>query len=199
MVRTQKNGVTFKRIEETLFYRRIHENGLTTNTETNYGSKLRKHYIELTNSKTSFGPLNELKISDFIRIYTKTEISKINYYYNTPTKPVIETPQHNTIDTLKQVYSKSTESNNNDKPVNTNNEILSKPIEKVDNSGVNIIRQNVLSLLSDKKVVKKTDKDLIDQKRQNNRDVVIPYTLPPVKKNGRTSGINTKRGGGFNF
>jgi glycosyltransferase involved in cell wall biosynthesis len=199
MVRTQKNGVTFKRIEETLFYRRIHENGLTTNPETNYGSKLRKHYIELTNSKTNFGPLDEMKISDFTRIYTKTEITKISYRNIIPTKPVIETPQHSTEDTLKQVYSKSTVINNKVKPINTEDKIPSKPIEKVDNSEVEDIRKNILSLLSDKKVVKKINKDLIDQKRQNSRDVVIPYTIQPVKKTSRTSGINTKRGGGFNF
>lgn len=199
MVRTQKNGVTFKRIEETLFYRRIHENGLTTNPETNYGSKLRKHYIELTNSKTNFGPLDELKTSTFIRIYPKTDIGKINYYYNTATKPVIDTPQHSTIDTLKQVYSKNTFVDTDSKLVNTNNEATSKSIEKSDNSTVEDIRKNILSLLSDKKVVKKIDKDLIDQKRQNSRDVVIPYTVPSGKKTGRTSGINTKRGGGFNF
>lgn len=199
MVRTQKNGVTFKRIEETLFYRRIHENGLTTNPETNYGSKLRKHYIELTNSKTNFGPLDELKTSTCIRIYPKTEITKINYYNITPVVPVVETPQHNTIDTLKQVYSKNIFEDTNDKPVNKNNEVPSKSIEKSDNSVAEDIRKNVLSLLSDKKVVKKIDKDLIDQKRQNSRDVVIPYTVPPVKKTSRTSGINTKRGGGFNF
>jgi hypothetical protein len=106
---------------------------------------------------------------------------------------------YSTEDTLKQVYSKSTVIDNTVKPINTEDKIPSKPIEKVDNSEVEDIRKNILSLLSDKKVVKKIDKDLIDQKRQNSRDVVIPYTIQPVKKTSRTSGINTKRGGGFNF
>lgn len=157
MVRAQKNNVTFKETEETLFYRRIHENGLTTNPETNYGSKLRKQYIQLTNSKTNFGPLNELKTSTFTRIYPKTEINKIN------------------------------------------SKLSSKPVEKLDNSEIENIRKNVVSLITQQKVKRVVDKEFIDKKRQESVQEVIPYTIPPNKRYIKGVGLSNKKSPGFNF
>ena len=209
MVRIQKNGVTFNWTKELLFYRRIHNKGLTTLPETNYGSKLRKRYIALTNSKTNFGPLDDLKTSTFIRSYTKTEITKMGYRNITPTKPVKVitevtptkpvkvitevTPIDNTKVLSRLVVEKHIKSSpiivESEKPL-----IPTKPNES--KSEPDKVKENILNLLS-------------DYKPKILKSKVIPNTVinPPTFKESLlnnkskkvSNGVTLGKGLGFNF
>jgi len=68
MSRLYKNNIQFKYTNTPSFYRRIHNNSLTQNPETNLSSKLRHNYSRIINSKSNFGPLSKLHIEDYIEI-----------------------------------------------------------------------------------------------------------------------------------
>ena len=50
------------------FYRRIHENGLTSRTDTGMGSPLRAHYVKLSMNKKVAGPLEIMVTEPFVYI-----------------------------------------------------------------------------------------------------------------------------------
>jgi hypothetical protein len=198
MVRIQKNGVTFNWVEKLLFYRRIHDKGLTTNPETNYGSKLRKYYIGLTNSKTSFGPLYELKISDFDRVYTKLKIEK--RYQNTPVKVITEiSPIDNTkvLDNLvvdKYLKSQSTIVKSEEQLITTKSDK-----SKSESDG---IKDNILNLLSGYKPKILKTKVIPNNPKIPNKVVIPPTfkeTLSTNKGKKGSNGVTLGKGQGFNF
>jgi hypothetical protein len=203
MVRIQKNGVTFYWAKELLFYRRIHNKGLTTLPETNYGSKLRKRYIALTNSKTNFGPLDDLKTSTFVRSYTKTEINKMGYRNIAPTKPVKVITEVTPIDNTKVLDSLVVEKHIKSHPIIVESEkplIPTKSNEsKSESDG---IKDNILNLLSGyKPKILKTKVIPNNPKTPNN--VVIPPTFKEQSLNNKSkkgsNGVTLGKGQGFNF
>lgn len=198
MVRIQKNGVTFNWVEKLLFYRRIHDKGLTTNPETNYGSKLRKYYIGLTNSKTSFGPLDELKISDFDRVYTKLKIEK--RYQTTPVKVIMETPPIDNTKVLDNLvvgkYLKS-------KPtiVKSEEPLIPTKSDKT-KSESDSIKDNILNLLSVYKPKILKTKVIPNNPKIPNKVVIPPTfkeTLSANKGKNVSNGVTLGKGRGFNF
>jgi glycosyltransferase involved in cell wall biosynthesis len=68
MGRMYKNNIKVKLTEHPLFYRRIHADSLTKKSETGYHSSLRKEYHNISKNKRYFGPLSELKISQFSEV-----------------------------------------------------------------------------------------------------------------------------------
>ncbi len=65
-LRLLNNGIKFKFInEKILFYRRIHEQGLTSRKDTGGGSDLRRMYNDKIINKNYRGPLSELHTSEF--------------------------------------------------------------------------------------------------------------------------------------
>lgn len=208
MGRIQKNGIKINSTKSILFYRRLHSKGLTSDPKTNFGSSLRKEYVQMSKDKKYFGPLEEMKTSEFKIIYNKLDFTDIILKDNTKTinRNVVLTinEEPTTSDNVEVIKkTKTNQFEKYDKPVKSKS-IETEPIVEFKTTETNIpnnksVIDNVLMLLSNKKVVKKIDKDLIDQKRENSRDVVIPYITQSSKKTSRTSGINTKRGGGFNF
>ena len=198
MVRLQKNGVTFKLTNNSLFYRRIHLKGLTSSPETNYGSKLRKHYVELSKAKTDFGPLKELTISEFDVIYNKLKIEK-KYFLNPPkvVKEII--PIDNTKVLDKVVVEKHIK-----KPeilvVTEEPLIEDKTIET--KNDVNTVKDNILNLLSGyKPTILKTP--IVKDRPKIPVKVVIPPTIKETLSNNKDKksgvGVTVRKGGGFNF
>jgi glycosyltransferase involved in cell wall biosynthesis len=55
MIRLRKSKTKILQTEDILFYRRIHNNGLTSKPETGYRSILRQKYVRMTNNKVGIG------------------------------------------------------------------------------------------------------------------------------------------------
>ena len=74
------NGIKFKFIKDILFYRRIHENGLTSRRDTGTGSEIRRKYVDIILTKTERGPLTELTTYPFKNIndVNKSKVQEIN-------------------------------------------------------------------------------------------------------------------------
>lgn len=74
------NGIKFKFIKDILFYRRIHENGLTSRRDTGTGSEIRRKYVDIILTKTEMGPLTELTTYPFKNIndVNKSKVQEIN-------------------------------------------------------------------------------------------------------------------------
>lgn len=70
MVRLYKNNIKIKLTNILMFYRRLHDKGLTSQSSTGYGSQLRKEYSEIINAKTYFGPLPEMFTEDYVEVQT---------------------------------------------------------------------------------------------------------------------------------
>ena len=79
-LRLAYKGIRFKFIDEILFYRRVHENGLTSRKDTGGGSDLRKRYNDIILSKNNRGPLERLHTTNFLKIedVDKTKVQEIN-------------------------------------------------------------------------------------------------------------------------
>jgi hypothetical protein len=67
--RLDRNYIEIKLTSDLLFFRRLHDKGLTSDVKTNYESPLRKKYVEISNSKTDFGPLPKLSTAGFSLVY----------------------------------------------------------------------------------------------------------------------------------
>jgi glycosyltransferase involved in cell wall biosynthesis len=65
MGRMYKNKVRVHVFDEVMFYRRLHPDGLTSNPETGFGSKLRDNYARISRNKRYFGPLNRLVTEEY--------------------------------------------------------------------------------------------------------------------------------------
>lgn len=138
---------------------------------------------------------NKVRVIDVIKNLYRNEIN-YSSYYNVNTKHPFGIEE-------KMEFSKSEIAliklrvNKEVKKVET--VVIEQIKEELPVNRVEEIRKNVLSLLSDKKIVKITDKNLIDQKRKNTQEEVIPYSLPPNKKYVKGAGLSNKKGSGFNF
>jgi glycosyltransferase involved in cell wall biosynthesis len=71
-LRMMKNGYKIKVSNNTDFFRRIHNNGLTSRSETGYNSKLRADYRKIYHNKKDFGPLPKKVTELFTFIPVKT-------------------------------------------------------------------------------------------------------------------------------
>jgi hypothetical protein len=77
--RIRKRNILTKMTPETLFYRRIHNFGLTSRKDTGYGSELRKKYKEIIDSRIKYQDPERLNSVDFIIIHTnKIEMPKLS-------------------------------------------------------------------------------------------------------------------------
>lgn len=210
MARIQKNSVRMSLTKEMLFYRRIHNKGLTSDSKTNYGSDLRKHYVKLSREKTNFGALDELKISDFSVIHNKLDFTNVNLF-NENQKIISKTIEtNNTINDvikkldvnseIKIIDSKHPEVK---KYVNPVEEKVIKPepiLEfKTDNNiSNNNIKETVLSLVnSNSKIVRtlgpNTNKDNIINKRIEQKPIkepINPIDKPKIKRLNGKFGFN---------
>ena len=79
-LRLAYKGVRFKFIDEILFYRRVHEGGLTSRKDTGGGSDLRKKYNDIILTKKNRGPLEKLHTTSFSNIdeVDKTKVQEVN-------------------------------------------------------------------------------------------------------------------------
>ena len=79
-LRLAYKGIRFKFIDEILFYRRVHESGLTSRKDTGGGSDLRKRYNDIILLKNNRGPLERLHTTNFLKIENvdKTKVQEIN-------------------------------------------------------------------------------------------------------------------------
>ena len=68
VLRLAKNKYKIKISNKVNFYRRIHNNGLTSRPDTGLKSKLRNDYRKLYSKKTNYGPLPEKVVENFILI-----------------------------------------------------------------------------------------------------------------------------------
>jgi glycosyltransferase involved in cell wall biosynthesis len=205
MARIQKNGVRTSLGKEILFYRRIHSKGLTSDVKTNYGSSLRKHYVELSRQKTNFGPLDELITSEFVLIYnnldftdvtvanqltTIKEIPKVDNKPNTQVDEVIKKLDNTTA--VRVVESRIPEVKKYVKPVEEKT-VKPEPVTEFKLEETNIsnnnVRETVLSLVrSNTKVVRQVDpnvnKDAIINRRSETKPIEKPtktVTEPKIK------------------
>jgi glycosyltransferase involved in cell wall biosynthesis len=199
MGRIQKNGIKINSTKSILFYRRLHSKGLTSDPKTNFGSSLRKEYVQMSKDKKYFGPLDELKTSEFIVIYNRLDFTNIKRTNENSNQKVIskidKTTNNKTIEVIEKldktssvrvVDSKNPEIKKYVKPVE---EKVLKPepiVEfKMDETNIsnNNVRQNVLSLLSsNNKIVRKADVG-------NNKDVIINRRneTKPIEKPNKTN------------
>lgn len=215
MARIQKNGVKMSLTKEMLFYRRIHNKGLTSDPKTNYGSSLRKYYVGLSREKTNFGALDELKTSEFNVIYNKLDFTNIKRTNENSNQKVIskinETTNNKNIEVIEKLENASSV-----RVVDSNHPKIKKyvkPVEekvlkpepivefKMDETNIsnNNVRQNVLSLLSsNNKIVRKVGAG-------NNKDVIINRRAEtkPIEKLNKTDNqtkLKPLKGKlGFNF
>ena len=68
MGRLYKNERTFKYTPKIVFYRRIHPESLTQQSDTNMSSKLREYYVKLSKNRKDFGPLPKLATEKYYEI-----------------------------------------------------------------------------------------------------------------------------------
>ena len=68
MNRLYRNNIKVKMTNEILFHRRLHDKNLTVKQDTNYHSKLRSKYYNLSIKKTDFGPLHTLHVENHIQV-----------------------------------------------------------------------------------------------------------------------------------
>jgi len=68
MFRLYKNRAKIWYPKELQFLRRVHPSSLTMSENTGWSSDLRKYYANISKQKTYFGPLQELKIGNFMEI-----------------------------------------------------------------------------------------------------------------------------------
>jgi glycosyltransferase involved in cell wall biosynthesis len=71
-----KNSLTYTK--SLSFYRRIHNNSLTSKPETGYSSELRRNYVKTMNKRKNFGPLPTLVTSFFNEIFTDNIKTPVN-------------------------------------------------------------------------------------------------------------------------
>lgn len=78
--RLVSNNVKFKFLREILFYRRLHNNGLTSRKDTGSGSELRRKYSDMILSKIDRGPLKTLTTTNFKNLndVNKSRVQEIN-------------------------------------------------------------------------------------------------------------------------
>ena len=139
MIRLSKNSVKTKQTDELMFYRRVHEYGLTSMNRTGHGSELRKKYVALTNEKTNFGPLRILNVGNYIPVVCATNIVLNENYVNT---------DFVTFDSLlKQIEINNLLSGINYRPIKTDsidykriNEIMNANKPKPNNPPVKVIQ-----------------------------------------------------------
>jgi glycosyltransferase involved in cell wall biosynthesis len=204
MARIQKNGVRMSMTKEMLFYRRIHNKGLTSDSKTNYGSSLRKHYVELSRQKTNFGALDELTTSESILLYNnldfakatvsneliRKEIPKVDNKPNNQVNEVIKKLDNTTA--VRVVESRIPEVKKYVKPVEEKT-VKPEPVTEFKLEETNIsnnnVRETVLSLVrSNTKVVRQVDpnvnKDAIINRRSETKPIEKPtktVTEPKIK------------------
>ena len=79
-LRLLNKGIGFKFIDEILFYRRLHKNGLTSRLDTGSNSELRSKYNDIILTKKDRGPLNQLHTEKFILIdeVIESNVQEIN-------------------------------------------------------------------------------------------------------------------------
>ncbi len=73
MIRAEKYGFKIKRSDNLMFYRRLHEKGLTSAKETGYNSYLRVHYTKLIKNRKNFNPLPNLFVSEVSMVVMGSE------------------------------------------------------------------------------------------------------------------------------
>lgn len=214
MARIQKNGVKLTLSKEMLFHRRIHNKGLTSDSKTNYGSSLRKHYVELSRQKTNFGALDELATSEYVLLYNKLDFTNVtikNELIRKETPKLDNKPNTQVNEALKKldnttsvrvIESRIPEVKRYVIPVEEKN---SNPIPlvefKLDETNIsnNNVRETVLSLLnSNNKVVRKIDPNVNKDEIINRRSETKPIEKPT--KTVTEPKINPLKGKiGFNF
>lgn len=86
MNRLYRNNIKVKMTNEILFHRRLHDKNLTIKQETNFHSKLRSKYYNLSIQKTDFGPLPTLHVENYILVNT-------NNYSVLVEEPIITTKE----------------------------------------------------------------------------------------------------------
>ncbi len=102
MIRAEKYGFKIKRSDNLMFYRRLHEKGLTSAKETGYNSYLRVHYTKLIKNRKNFNPLPNLFVSEVSMVVMGSENK--NLYGIDQNINNLEIEKHNEI--LRQIEEK---------------------------------------------------------------------------------------------
>jgi hypothetical protein len=140
-LRMMKSKYKLKLSNNLDFFRRIHNEGLTSRIDTGYRSKLRAEYRKLYNSKTNFGPLPKKVTEPFV------EINVNRYSVNSEDSEIPKQKNHNLISKLMESTVIDVQNIPEVKTINYDsvNEVLGnriiqkqepKPINKNSNKGI---------------------------------------------------------------